>query len=253
MGYATIRRACASLLLYLVVMAQPVKAETIEVVSMVLGDGLQQADHSGFYGELMDEILKGTDAPSRFSVYPFKRALKVFFTGNVDCIWALDAAFLSKFDEGGGDRVESALVLNSQQFLFTMPDKPKIGSLPEVAGKTIGVLNGTNIDASLVAAAANVVKLPSQEAKIDMMLAGRLDAIGGWTPDIYITMKRLGLDSNLITPMFSLDSSGVRIVCHDTPKTDAFLEAINVSIADVLASQAYEDIFARFGVPTNMK
>jgi ABC-type amino acid transport substrate-binding protein len=237
MGYATKRLIATSALLCLGFIAQPVKAGTTHVVSMVLGDGVQQADNSGFYGELMDEILRHADAPSNFSVFPFKRALKVYFTGDADCIWALDAAFLRKFDTSDTDMIESARVLNTRQFLFGMPGTPKISGLSDVAGKTIGVLRGSNIKTLLMDSGANIVNLSSQEAKIDMMLAGRIDAIGGWIPDIYITMKQLGLDPSLIEPMFPLAVSG---------------DAVNVSIANVLASEAYQDILDRYGIPPSM-
>ncbi len=241
------------LLLPMLVFSQPAKAETVEVVSMVLGDELQLADHSGFYGEIITEILDKSDTSSNFSVYPFKRALKVFFSAEADCIWGLDTEFLKKFGDDPGELVQSSLVLDSQQYLFSKPGHAEIGSMSDLSGMAVGVLNGANTEKMFKEFGAQVVELPNQESKFDMLLAGRLDAIGGWVPDIYITMKSLGIDSRKIEPLFPLSSSGVRIVCRESPETKAFLEATNVAIADFIEAEKYSDIRSEYGIPPDVK
>ncbi|WP_083099461.1 substrate-binding periplasmic protein [Pseudophaeobacter leonis] len=241
------------LLLPMLVFSQPAKGETVEVVSMVLGDGLQLADHSGFYGEIITEVLDKSGTSSNSAVYPFKRALKVFFSAEADCIWGLDTEFLKKFRDDPGDLIQSSLVLNSQQCLFSIPGHAKISSMNGLSGMAVGVLNGANTEKMFKKFAAQVVKLRNQEAKFDMLLAGRVDAIGGWIPDIYITMKTLGIDSQKIEPLFPLSSSGVRIVCRESPETKAFLEATNVAIADFIEAEKYSDIRSEYGIPLNVK
>lgn len=244
-----IAKAC---LLSLFAWMQPAHAQTAGIVSMVLGEGLQQEDHSGFYGTLMDAILDETGVPAVFDVLPFKRALKSFEAGQHDCIWGLDAAFLSGFGLEDVPLAESAMVLESRQYLFVAEGRTGFADLSDLAGRTVGVLNGANTEPLFADLEAKVVQLPSQEAKVEMLLANRVDAIGGWTPDIYITLQRMGLAREAITPSLTLSKSSVRIVCHDTPEMREFLDAASDAIATVHENGKYAEIMDKFGVPVQM-
>lgn len=197
---------------------------------MILGDGLQQADGSGFYGDLAAEVLAHSRSSARVSVLPFKRALQNFFAGKADCIWGLDEAFLRQFRDHPEPLVESALVLDSWQFLFQLPGQRRIRDLGDLKGKTVGVLNGANTIALFRSNRARVVELPNQETKVRMLLSGRIEVIGGWMPDLYITINRMGLAPEKIKPVLRLSKSGVKFVCHRQTKNLDFLEYIGVGI-----------------------
>lgn len=250
----TIRRSriAKACVLSLFAWLHPAHAQTVDIVSMVLGEGLQQEDHSGFYGRLMDTILDETALPAGFDVLPLRRALKGFAAGQHDCIWGLDAAFLRGFGLDDVPLVESALVLESRQYLFVAKGRPGFADRSELAGRTVGVLNGANTEPLFADIGATVVQLPSQEAKVGMLLANRVDAIGGWTPDIYISLQRMGLARDVITAGMTLSKSGVRIVCHDTPETRGFLDAASAAIAALHETGRFTEIEDQFGIPTRI-
>ena len=249
----TIRRTSICLLLSWIVFSQPANAENIKTVSMVVGEGLQLEDKTGFYADIFAEVMQQTDVQSDFSVLPFRRALKEFFSKEAECIWGLDANLLHQFQEDDVDLIESAPILSTQQYLFSTPGAPNLLTIDGMEGKTIGILNGANTEEIFGQIAAQIVTLPSQEAKIRMLMASRIDAIGAWVPDIYITMKVLGIDRNHIEPSLFISSSRVGIVCHKSTQTVEFIDAVNLAISAFVGSENYEDLLIEYGILEDLR
>lgn len=253
MIFESICRTSTSLLLTLISFAQPANAENVKVVSMVMGEGLQLSDQTGFYAEVFKEILPQANVQSDFSVLPFRRALRDFFSKEADCIWAMDANLLRKFAEEEVSLVESLSVLTAKQYLFTKPGNPKIATMGDSGDKSIGILNGSNLLEIFGQTEPQFVTLPSQEAKIRMLMADRVDAIGAWTPDIYIALAGLGIDQYQVEPSLLISQSGVRVVCHESPLNLAFIDAVNAAIATLLESESYQVILDGYSVPQDFK
>lgn len=240
--------ACA-LVSFSMLAASDSKAENVTIVSMILGEKLQEQDGSGLYGEMSAQVLNSLKSPIKPNIYPFKRALKTFFTGDANCIWALDTKFLKQVGFKGDNTIESELFFNSSQHIFQLSDEIQISSFGELKGRRIGILNGSNIEKKLRDVSGNVLPVPDQDTKLRMLFNERLDVVGGWIPDLYVTMLNLGYSADSIKPSLFIAKSGVKIVCHKSPETTKFIEEVNPIIRRFLKTTEFHTILKKFGVP----
>ncbi len=82
-----------------------------------------------------------------------------------------------------------------------------------------------------------------------MLVAGRVDAIVGWYPDIYTVFYSLGVEPTAHDRKLFLYSLEMSLVCHKSTYTAALLRDVNSIIGQLKREEAFGGIFRRYGVP----
>lgn len=223
------------------------RADAVKIVSMEIGTGLQTASGEGLYAEMLSAVLRQSGQQYDYRVYPFKRAMRFFFEREADCIWALDSALVATLGDADADLIDSEIFFVSKQYIFMAPGTPAILSLSDLAGKRVGILNGSNLEGMLRDVSADVLYVADQDTKVRMLMNKRLDAIGGWLPDILTSFHIQGALPTSFNPTVVLGSSNVGIVCHASSQNLLFLEAINPIIKDFVRSRDFKVILKSYG------
>jgi ABC-type amino acid transport substrate-binding protein len=226
------------------------RGEPLRIVSMVLGEHLQERDKPGFYKDLAETILKLSGADFTFRIEPLRRALREFDDGRADCIWALDVPLLRKLGVKVDDLISSLNVLTSTQRVYTLKGKVGTERLEDLHGRIVGVLNGSSIIPELESVSAVIVPLSSQTTKVEMLYRGRLDAIAAWEPDIYATIAALDFDPDaVVVSPYIMGASDIGFVCHPGPGTRLFLNQADAAIRTLRSTSEFRAIADRYGLP----
>lgn len=220
------------------------------VVTMILGAGLQEPGKPGFYSDIAEAILQAAPFETTLVIHPLRRALSEFSTGQSECIWGLDSALLDKLGVEKRPYISSREVLKSTQRVFTLTSGIQTWSLKDLEGKIVGALNGSSSLAELEQVGARVVTLSSQTTKVELLYRNRLEAIVGWTPDIYVTLMGLHHPPDtLVASRYALRVTSVRFVCHESERAAKFIDSLNVRIRNYLETPEFEAIADKYGVP----
>ncbi len=222
-------------------------AQEIRVVSMEIGDNLQTVDSPGLYGEMISHVLKNAGVDYEFRVYPFKRALREFFRGDADCMWALDSRMLRQFGKKDERLLDSEALFTSTQHVFMPPGTHAISSLNDLDGKRVGLHFHSNLLEAMERTSANLVKVNDETTKITMLINNRVDAIIAWIPDALVAFHDEGVDPAWINPVLKIDEADVGITCHENDVTRAFLSRTDAAITEFARSPAYSDILGKYG------
>lgn len=218
------------------------------ISSIQLAEGLNTGDGEGFYADVLTAIIQGMRFRPTIQIQPLKRALLDFEEKRVDCIWPVDRNLMDKLIGHLPDTIESDYVFEARQHIFTAPGKPAISSLTELAGKSVGVTIGSNVEQLLRDASAIVDPVPLQDNKVSMLIAGHLFAIVGWAPDFLITFHDLNHEPPAYDKSLILTQTGNAFVCHKAPKTIKFINSINGKIKPFRNSEKFKEITNKYGI-----
>lgn len=217
---------------------------------MVLGKGLLEEDGTGLYGELLDRILDEADIEADIRILPLKRSIQALSERDADCIWPLDIKLVGHLGYGRSDLIQSAMAFQSRQYVFVAPGDPRVDSLRDLKGKTVGILNGSSTQNELIEAGALPQLLKNQRSKLRMFLSGRLDAFVGWYPDIFVTLSNLEVKPDVLqAERHVIRVTDIRLVCRSTQEAERLFRTLNPAIAALADSSAFDEILARYGVP----
>ena len=215
---------------------------------MEIGAGLQTARGEGWYADVLTDMLRDSGQQYDYRVYPFRRAVRIFFEREADCIWALDSKLLREFGGKDSDLTDSEVLFVSKQYIFMASGVPAISDIAELAGKKLGILNGSNLPDLLGGLSVDFVHVADQDTKVRMLVNNRLDAIGGWVPEILVAFRNQGAAPTSFNPAIVLASSNVGIVCHTSPRTLSFLNAANPSIKGFAKSNRLQELNKMYNV-----
>ncbi|WP_394177679.1 substrate-binding periplasmic protein [Yoonia maritima] len=228
-------------------------AESLTITGPVLGERLLNEEGQGFYGDLISEILASVSAPHAFTPLPFKRALSSFASSDVDCMWGFDRTFLTKFDIDVTELKSSQIVFYSTQHIFMAPGREAISKLDELDGLRVGMGIGSNLETRLNETDAIIVELADQDSKFRMLTNNRLDAVGSWLPDILILSSDENIDPTIFSTSPPFGATGVALVCHPSPQSEAFVSEVNLAIAEYVQSEKFDKLFQRYGAESMLQ
>ena len=211
------------------------------------GVALQDQDDNGFYAEIRSSLFNSVGIENEVHILPFKRAQVAFTNNDVDCFWPMDIDLLKSLIGSDVELIQSVSMFDSSQHLFTRNGEPAIANINEVNGKHIAISIGSNLQPKLEQAGAEVSLVQLQDNKASMLDGKRVDAVGGWAPENLITWKLSGIKPPNYDKNFKLNSSGNSVVCHDTPETNAFIDALDAAIPLFKSSDEFKSIAHKYG------
>jgi ABC-type amino acid transport substrate-binding protein len=184
------------------------------------------------YNALLDALV-AEGLEFQVIVRPLSRSLRDFKDDITSCIFPATINALSINDESFSTlpHLSSSPIDKVSLRLLTKADAPVISDLRELEGKNIAVINGLNPDIFFSQIDVSVESSASEEARIRMLNANRIDAVLGFVPDALLAAEAL----NIPVPKYSADLSfvsgeGVSIICHDTKPSNTFLKETNLII-----------------------
>lgn len=222
-------------------------ADPLKISAPILGELLLTEDGRGFYTDLMDEVLHNLDQPYVFTPLPFKRLLTAFETYDIDCLWTFDKSFLAKLSIDTRVEIASQDVFHATQHIFMAPGTKSISKLDELQGKRVGIGIGSNLESRLNQVNAKISKLSDQNSKFRMLTKGRLDAIGGWIPELLILSQEEGVDPSVYSRSSTLETTGIAFVCHPSEESETFIANVDIEIDRYKRSNQFEDLLKRYG------
>lgn len=111
--------------------------------------------------------------------------------------------------------------------VFSHPDKRKINEVGELKGLKLAFWNGLSPDQLLEGVAVTLEPTSGESVRVKMLDAGRIDAILGFMPDVYLAAEQLGLRKPKYNENLSILKNGVTLVCHDNPENRALIAEFN--------------------------
>ena len=200
-------------------------------------------DGSGAYQRLVERAIEPLEMSVEPIFYPYRRALKVFETAQVDCLLSLTDVVRPRFAE---DRFIYSYPLGKFSFhIFTRAEAPPIESLEALEGMVVGSIKGHELYLESVLHEKMTLEAVRSEAQaVQMLRMGRLDALIAATPDILPHLDRLSY-----APEHPLFQSFDRINCHNTEQNRAFIRALSEQLRRLKESGVYQEVMGPLYVP----
>ncbi|TQV84664.1 transporter substrate-binding domain-containing protein [Exilibacterium tricleocarpae] len=120
--------------------------------------------------------------------------------------------------------VASAPVDQISLRVFTRAGAGKITDLQQLNGRRVALWNGLDPEIFLQGLTVKVETTPSEEVRVRMLEAGRIDAILGFTPDVLLAADALALAPPHYDESLALfRDEGASLICHESPVTRRFV------------------------------
>ncbi len=193
--------------------------------------------------EVLNRINKNHGINFNISLYPAKRAVTQFNKGKADVVFSMILGDSSKdlTMTQSNMTIDSAPIAGSGYAIFTLKNNPKISSMKELEGKSIGALNGVTLPKSLINDFAESIDyVQSMEQNFKKLRLGRIDAI--------VTIKAAGtteLERFGITDIHYGDEFQYVFACysaHLNEKGSKLIEYINHAIGEIIKDGTYRKL-----------
>lgn len=219
----------------------------IYTLNLVEIPGFINSEHSGIGAILNTEVLKrikknhGVDF--NISLYPAKRAVTMFNKGNADVVFSMILGDSSKdlTVAQSNITIDSAPIAGSGFAIFTLKNMPKLSSIKNLKGKSIGALNGVTLPKSLINDFAKSIEyVPSMGQNFKKLRLGRVDTI--------VTIKAAGateLERLGITDIHYGNEFHYVFACysvHLSEKGAKLIEYINQAISEIIKDGTYRKL-----------
>lgn len=217
--------------------------ETIEIIGATIAGRLDENPQSG-YNLLFKRLLPSETHYFKFQQYPLRRAMRKFEQSKRVCLVPASITTITVLSHvGGEDLVESDPIdLVSSHFL-TAPNTVPITSVQMLAGKRLAVRQGVALghfdDPALK---IELIRPPTEITAINMLLAGRVDAIYGWVPDIQILADRHKLPLPTFDPELALFKSTIHVVCRKFGGMEDLMKIVNLRLKALKESKELQKI-----------
>ncbi len=226
----------------LMAVSGPATAEPFRIAVPPLASLLEE-DGSGVYQRLIDQALVPLDAEIEQHFYPYRRALRVFEEGEVDCVFSLTEVLLERHGE---DEVIYSFPLGKFIFhIFTLADEPAIESVEALNGLSVATILGHEVYLkSVLGRDFQVEQVRSEAQAIRMLELNRLDAFIAALPDIQPFLGQLNY-----APESPLLESFDRLNCHATERNLAFVDALSERLRTLKENGIYREEAGPLYVP----
>lgn len=204
---------------------------------------LLTADNSGIYQQVMALALEGSGIALDQKFLPYRRALREFEQGKVDCIYSFTGVLQSRL---GVDKVIYTYPLGTFRFyLFTEPGTAIINSIPDTFGKTIGGIIGHDVYLKPFMEQGMVIDWVRTEAQlVEMLELGRLEVIVAALPDMQPFTNRLAYAAD--QPLLE---DFDRLNCHNTEQNRTAIRTISEKLRRLHGQGRYEEVAGDYYLP----
>lgn len=184
------------------------------------------------YNKLFNK-LAGMGLDFTLTVRPLTRVMRKFGEGS-GCFFptSLNAIKKSAPQYASVPLVASAPVDQISLRVFTRAGAAKITQLEQLNDKRVALWAGLDPEIFLAGLNPIVEITPSEEVRVRMLEAGRIDAILGFTPDVLLAADALSVSPPQYDENLALfRDEGASVVCHDSPATRAFVQQFDKHLA----------------------
>ncbi|WP_286830522.1 MULTISPECIES: hypothetical protein [Kordiimonas] len=224
----------------------PVSEEGVHIYSTAWGMTLAE-DGSGFYNDLAALFLSGLDTPYNYDIRPYRRAKALFLRDNSSCLYPSNIELLQDGGEiaSADSFIDTSGLLQVKVYIFSPQGTKPPASIADVSQKLVAYAMGSRIPFFLKEANADFIAVANESDKARMLLTGRVDMMTAAMPDAQFVFNALGQPLPAFDPSYELNDTQVRITCHNTPTTRAFIDAFNERATTVLESGELQAFFVK--------
>nr|WP_324258995.1 transporter substrate-binding domain-containing protein [Cellvibrio fontiphilus] len=184
------------------------------------------------YNKLLETLA---DKKLKFNlvIFPLTRAVRNLMDGQ-DCIFPSSLnSIQTHFSEQtkGREFIASNPIDYISMRVFTRQGEKTIASFNELNDKRVAIWLGFDRNIYLQGINATVDEVASEEVRVNMLTKKRVDAIVGFTPDVFFAAQKLGVpipEYNKSLAVF--EGEGASVVCHKNDKNIRFIEQLNVQL-----------------------
>lgn len=166
-------------------------------------------------------------------IFPLTRAVRNLTEG-ADCIFPSSLNSLgTHFAEQtkGYEFIASNPVDYISMRVFTRQGEKTIAAFNELNNKKVAIWLGFDRNIYLQGINATVDEVASEEVRVNMLTKKRVDAIVGFTPDVFLAAQKLGVAIPEYNKSLSVfEGEGASVVCHKNAKNSQFIEQLNTQL-----------------------
>ncbi len=214
----------------LIMFSFTVQVHAIDIIAPGI-TGLIEEDGKGVYQLLIKEAAKRANIDYTEHFYPQKRALYYFFKKESPCIYAYTDIAVTKL---GKDKIKASFPLGIfKQYIFTNGGTPALTSIDQLKGKRVGGIIGDGEQdwfAAFKKAKINYEFVTRIEQNINKLMAGRIDAMISFMPDVAAYEDKLSYAKH--KPIFS---SFDMMTCHNNSEGNQFINKISIALKEMKA------------------
>ncbi len=208
-------------------------------------------EERGMYNNIYNMIMVGIREKPDLVYLPVRRASKMFMSQTADCFFIANRKrdINKNRPENSPNIIYSRTIHKSQKKVYSLKNSTQYNSLESLKGKKIVADVGAGSPRVLyevVPKTATILRTESVERSIDMLLAGRADAVIAYQLDMDTYLSGHSNENKIqFDPNFNVQSGESAIACWETPKTKNFMDALNRRINflyenDALSDQSYK-------------
>ena len=204
---------------------------------------LLTADNSGIYQQVMALALEDSDIALEQRFLPYRRALREFEQGQVDCIYSFTGVLQAML--GPTDVVFTYPLGMFRYHIFTLPGAAIMTSVSDTSGKSVGGVMGHDVYLKPFMEQGMVIDWVRTEAQlVEMLELGRLDAIVAALPDMQPFTNRLtyAADQPLLEDFDRLN-------CHNTEQNRTAIRTISEKLRRLHEQGRYEEVAGDYYLP----
>lgn len=194
----------------------------IRIGSMSIPFAYEQ-NGSGVYNQILDKLVEGYEGKMDVTFFPSNRLTRAIETRQIDCLYISTESVANRGNPDSPYReLEFIGPVNTVSVVVYLPaDAADITDISQLEGKKIAS------DVNLVALINSMgiqddFHLQSQLQMIEMLVAGRVDALIGYDFDLDFLTKRQGVRSALKKASIRLQTIGDGIACFKNDKIKPF-------------------------------
>lgn len=240
MAFQMARRALGAILVgFVIAAAHPTCAADDPTHILGTDWGLTlKSDGSGFYNDLAKLVLPTSVGKIDYEILPYKRAKRAFLASKTSCLYPNSLGYLvstgtiKKPDSFIGSRS----VVAAQSRIFSPHGIKPPASASDLKGLHVAYALGSDVANLLKGSGAHFVAVSDEVGKARMLLEGRTDLLVAVLPDAKFVFDSLGTDLPPYDPSYSLDSTEIGVVCHDTEENRAFIKAFDRNLKGLVSS-----------------
>ncbi|NVJ98227.1 MAG: hypothetical protein HWE25_08745 [Alphaproteobacteria bacterium] len=230
---------------------EPVALSGLQIYGTNWGETLA-TDGTGFYNDLVKLALSGFDV--RYDIRPYRRAKALFLRGAASCLYPSNIQLLidGQEIESPDGFIDTDGFLVVKVFVFSKPGTKPPSTVAEINHKSVAYAMGSRVPFFLRNANADFIAVSDETDKAQMLLSGRVDLMSAAMPDAKFVFDGLGTPMPPFDANYLLNDTVVRITCHDTPGTRAFVAAFNEHLASLGNSGALSSLISSAGLDADL-
>ncbi|MEX0299611.1 MAG: hypothetical protein AB3N28_11125 [Kordiimonas sp.] len=253
------QNACLSVRLFVSVfmffgyMASPTQAtfgqsqpEGARILAIHLKGRLDEDPESG-YNKLAKAVIPAAMYQNMYQRYPFARAVRDFKKAKRVCLFPTSQSALNLlYPDTNISVLESDAIDTVSAHLISSTLGTPFSNFEELEEKTIAAQHAVGVPNILSERyGVKVIRTPDDLSALRMVLAGHVDAMYGWLPDIFIIAKQNNLPRPSFDPDFVLYQTTTHFVCKRFYGHEVIIDTINRNLKLMKKSGALREILGK--------